>query len=505
MANINLNAKLWSMADALRGSMDANEFKNYILGLMFFKFVSDKNETYYLEELEGEGITLEEAFKDDEYKEELIQLSKDHLGYAFNYEFLYSTIVKSINSDEYSNEILENAFSNFNDNITSTEDFADLFADIRLSDSRLGNSQNEKNNLIKNIILKLEDIESEEGAFDSDILGDAYEYLISMFASSGGKKAGEFYTPQSVAKLLSKIVTSNKNQIKDIYDPACGSGSLLLRVAKELNEYGSINGQELNNTTYNLARMNMIIHGIKYKDFTIKQGDTIKNPDAELLVKKYDAIVANPPYGVKWDSPVDLKDDDRFYKYGAIAPKGAMETSFVQHIEYSLSETGTAAILLPVGVLFRTGAENKILSRLIEDGVLESVILLPSNMFTSTSIPVVCLVLKKCKTDEGVFLIDATDLTVKENKKNILNDEHIDEIMRLYLEKEETQISKMLDLETIRNNKYNLNITRYIQRVVEEEIDIDALGKDIKSNLIKLRELEENIAKDIEIIKELLK
>lgn len=505
MNNTNLNNKLWSMADSLRGNMDAGEFKNYILGIMFYKFISDKVERFYKEELSADEITLEEAFNNLEYKEDLIEDAQDQLGYALSIEHLFSTLIQKIKDDDFSNELLENAFAFFNDNVTSNEDFSNLFDDVRLNDSRLGSTQGTKNANIAKLMTQLQEIEDEEGAFDSDILGDAYEYLIAQFASNGGKKAGEFYTPQSVAKLLSTIVTSQKTKVKDIYDPACGSGSLLIRVAKELKTYGTINGQELNNTTYNLARMNMIIHGINYNDFSIKVGDTIKEPNPDLLDKKYDAIVANPPYGVKWDSPKDLLNDDRFYKYGAIAPKGAMETSFVQHIEFSLSEKGTAAILLPVGVLFRTGAENKILAKLIEDEILESVVLLPSNMFTSTSIPVVCLILKKCKTNSGVFLIDATDLTLKENKKNVLLDAHIEEIMKLYTNKEETQISKMIDIETIRKNKYNLNITRYIQRVVEEEIDIDQLGKDIKTNLIKLRELEENIEKDIELIKDLLK
>lgn len=505
MNNTNLNNKLWAMADSLRGSMDAGEFKNYILGIMFYKFISDKVEKFYKQELVNDNLTFEQAFNDAEFKEELIDMAKEELGYALSYEHLFSTLIKQIKDESYSNELLQNAFSFFNDNVNSNEDFSNLFDDVRLNDSRLGSTQALKNANISKLMIQLQEIEDEEGAFNSDILGDAYEYLIAQFASNGGKKAGEFYTPQSVSILLSRIVTSSNTIIKDIYDPACGSGSLLIRVAKELTSYGSINGQELNNTTYNLARMNMIIHGIPYEDFSIKIGDTIKEPNSKLLTKKYDAIVANPPYGVKWDSPKELLNDDRFYKYGAIAPKGAMETSFVQHIEYLLSDKGTAAILLPVGVLFRTGAENKILSKLIEDKILESVILLPSNMFTSTSIPVVCLILKKCKLDDGVFLIDATDLTVKKEKKNVLEKEHIDQIMKLYTTKEETQISKMIDIETIRKNKYNLNITRYIQRVVEEEIDIDQLGKDIKANLIKLRELEENIAQDIEQIKDLLK
>ncbi|NQZ65754.1 MAG: type I restriction-modification system subunit M [Mycoplasmatales bacterium] len=505
-----LNNRLWSMADSMRhkSSMESNEFKNYILGLMFFKFISDKNEKFYLNKIKEDGFSLEEAFKDEEIKKALIRESQKELGYAFEYEGLYSTLISNIKMETYSNEQLDESIRNFNDNIASTEDFSQLFSDLRLNDIRLGQEQKEKNDVIASIMNQLQDIESEEGVFDSDILGDAYEYLISKFASNAGKKAGEFYTPQSISKLLSKIVTNENNNIKDIYDPTCGSGSLLIRVAKDIkekgNEYGSINGQEIINTTYNLARMNMIIHGIDFKDFHIALGDTIKSPDSKQQSKRYDAIVSNPPYGVRWDSPKELLNDNRFYKYGAIAPKGAMELSFVQHIESLLSDKGVAAILLPVGVLFRTGAENKILRKLIDDKILDTVILLSGNMFTSTSIPVVCLVLKKCKTNDGVFLIDATDLSVKENKKNILEQKHIDEIIDLYSSKKETRISKMLDMETIKENSYNLNITRYIQRVEEKQIDIDKVGKEIKDNLIKLRELEELIESDIKNIKELL-
>ena len=505
----NLNNKLWVMADSMRhkSSMESGEFKNYILGLMFFKFISDKNEKFYTKQL-GKEKTIEEAFADENYRSALIEDSKKKLGFAFEYKGLYSTLVEQIKEGSYSNELLDSSLRFFNDNIASYKDFSDLFSDLRLNDIRLGQTQKEKNSVISTIMMQLQDIESTEGNFSSDVLGDAYEYLISKFASNSGKKAGEFYTPQGVSKLLSKIATADQKSIKHIYDPTCGSGSLLIRVAKEVEAkgqmHGSINGQELINTTYNLARMNMIIHSINFEDFSIAIGDTIQHPSEEHMKKKFDAIVSNPPYGTKWNSPQQLLNDERFYKYGKIAPKSAMEMSFVQHIESLLSDKGIGAILLPVGVLFRTGAENVILRKLIDDNHLDSVILLPGNMFTSTSIPVVCLVLKKCKTNEGVYMINASNLYVKENKKNVLKDEHIDEILKLYKTKEETKISKLLDMETIKENSYNLNISRYIQEKEEEQIDLEKVGKEIKANLIKLRELEDNIEKDIEKIKGLL-
>ena len=303
---------------------------------------------------------------------------------------------------------------------------------------------------------------------------------------------------------MSKIVSFKNENIEKIYDPTCGSGSLLLTVATEVKKYSTISGQEISKTTYNIARMNMIIHGIKYTDFKIRLGDTIKEQNLDIKSSKYDVIVANPPYGVKWDSPQELLNDERFYKYGKIAPKANMEISFLQHIEHYLSDKGIAAILLPVGVLFRTGSENKILSYLIDNQILESVILLPKNMFYSTSIPVVCIVLKKSVSNDGVFLVDATDLYKKEGKQNILTSNNIDKIMDLYGNKKETQISKHISLEEIKENNYNLNINRYIERIKEEEIDIDIIGKEIKENLIKLNDLKENILLDIQNIKKLL-
>ncbi len=505
--------KLWNMANDIRvSSMDINEFQDYVLVIMFYKFISDKNEKYYIEELnknlDDKNRTLKENMQIPGYEEGLKKEAKRVLGYALSYSSLFSTILNDVKNKTYQNKQLIDAIQDFNDNLQQKEQFEGIFDNLDLNNNNLGKTSADKNNVISKLILNLDEI-SQSQALDSDLLGDAYEYLIFKFASSAGKKAGEFYTPQSLSKLMSKIIISQNKNIKNIYDPTCGSGSLLLRLYKELENnnivINSINGQEIMNKTYNLARMNMCIHNIDMDAFHIKLGDTIKEPNEILKQKKYDAIVSNPPYGVKWDGGDEkLLQDPRFYTYGVLAPKGSMESAFIQHIDHYLSEKGVATILLPTGILFRTGAENKILSKLIDDNHLDAVILLPSNMFRSTGIPVICMVIKKCKQNNDVLLIDASDLYQKVGKNNELNNNNIDEILNLYIKREDSDISKKLDIDTIKQNKYNLNITRYIQRVKEKEIDIDTLGLEIKNNLQKLKTLEENIVEDIKKIKDLL-
>ncbi|SUA95732.1 Probable type I restriction enzyme BthVORF4518P M protein [Myroides odoratus] len=329
-----------------------------------------------------------------------------------------------------------------------------------------------------------------------DVLGDAYEYLIGQFASGAGKKAGEFYTPQEVSKILAKIVTTGKNRLKSVYDPTCGSGSLLLRVAREVKDVNNFYGQEMNRTTYNLARMNMILHGVHYLKFDIKQEDTLEHPQ-HLNDMPFEAIVANPPFSANWSANPLFLSDDRFSQYGKLAPASKADFAFVQHMIYHLAENGTMAIVLPHGVLFRGAAELHIRKYLIEQkNYLEAVIGLPANIFYGTSIPTCILVFKKCKEDPNhILFIDASKDFEKVKNQNMLREEHIEKIVDTY--RNRTVIEKyshLATLEEVAENDYNLNIPRYVDTFEEEEeIDIHAVMKEIKSLEAKRAELDKEI------------
>ncbi len=297
-----LESKLWAIADELRGNMDANEFKNYMLGFIFYKYLSEKIELYINKELEQDGVKFTEAYEDDELKSEIESEAVENLGYFLEPKYLFKNIVTEAKNGQFIIEDLEKALNKIGDSASgqeSEEDFVNLFEDVDLQSSKLGRRVEDKNSLISRILLHLSEIDFKLDDHEKDVLGDAYEYLISQFASSAGKKAGEFYTPQQVSKILAKIVTIGKKRLKTVYDPTCGSGSLLLRVSKEA-EISDFYGQELNQSTYNLARMNMILHDVKYEDFDIQQGDSLENP--HHLGMKFEAIVANPPFSAKWSS-----------------------------------------------------------------------------------------------------------------------------------------------------------------------------------------------------------
>ncbi|RZL34315.1 MAG: type I restriction-modification system subunit M, partial [Pedobacter sp.] len=332
---------------------------------------------------------------------------------------------------------------------------------------------------------------------DADVLGDAYEYLIAQFASGAGKKAGEFYTPQQVSKILAKIVTTGKKRLKNVYDPTCGSGSLLLRVKREV-EVDEFFGQELNRTTYNLARMNMILHDVHFRNFDIKQEDTLEHP--QHLEHRFEAIVANPPFSANWkgkDNPLN-ESDERFSQYGKLAPTSKADFAFVQHMLYQLAENGTMACVLPHGVLFRGGAEGTIREYLIKElNCLDAVIGLPSNIFYGTGIPTCILVLSKCrKNDEDVLFIDASQGFEKDGNKNKLNDEHIETIVKTYQERTSNdKYSKVVALQEIAKNDYNLNIPRYVDTFEEvASIDIDAIANQLQELDIQMATTDTTIA-----------
>ena len=494
-----LESKLWAIADDLRGNMDANEFKNYILGFIFYRYLSEKLELHMNEELKVDKLTFQQAWENESYQKDLREEGIYSLGYFLEPQYLFSTIIEKAKINEFIlNDLIKSLsyISNSSLGTESQDDFSNLFEDVDLNSSKLGKSDDDKNRLISKILLNLNDIDFKLDDNESDILGDAYEYLISQFASSAGKKAGEFYTPQEVSKILAKIVTLNKHKIKNVYDPTCGSGSLLLRVSKEAN-VSDFYGQELNQTTYNLARMNMILHGVKYADFDIKQGDSLEYP--QHIDMKFEAIVANPPFSAKWSSDKAFLDDERFSAYGKLAPKSKADYAFVQHMIYHLDENGTMGIVLPHGVLFRGAGEGVIRKYLVgEKNYLDAVIGLPANIFYGTSIPTVILVFKKCREDDAdILFIDASKEFEKVKNQNKLRNEDIEKIVNTYANREEIEkYSHKATLAEIEENDYNLNIPRYVDTFEEEEpIDLDEVVAELKKINEEMKEVDKEIKK----------
>ncbi|MGG1218224.1 type I restriction-modification system subunit M [Priestia endophytica] len=480
-----LHKKLWAMANDLRGQMDAYEFKDYILGLIFYRYLSEKVEYRAEKLLKDDNLTFSEAWKNEEYKEALSEYLVGELGYVIEPEYLFSNLVIEIEKGTKGNfdvELLQHgvkAIETSTLGADSQEDFQNLFDDMDLSSSKLGRTVEARSKLIAKVILNIAEIPFLQDDVEIDVLGDAYEYMISQFAANAGKKAGEFYTPQQVSKILAKIVTARKSEIRNVYDGTCGSGSLLLRVGKEAKVH-KYYGQEKVSTTYNLARMNMLLHDIPYQRFDIRNADTLEEP--EHLDERFEAIVANPPYSANWSSDVKFKDDERFSAYSKLAPKSKADFAFVQHYIHHLDDEGTFAVVLPHGILFRGAAEGAIRKYLIEEkNYLDTVIGLPSNIFYGTGIPTCILVFKKCRKDnENIMFIDASSEFEKGKKQNHLSDEQVEKIVSTYINRKTIdRYSYAATLEEIRENDYNLNIPRYVDTFEEEEeIDLDnVLGR----------------------------
>ena len=483
-----LQQKLWNIADELRGKMDADEFRDYCLGFIFYKYLSESLNNYANTILADEGkefIALDEANKEDQqYIEAISEESVAQLGYFLKPSELFSSLAKRGEADEFILQDLTEVLNGIERSTMGTEseeDFDHLFEDLDLTSTKLGKSEKDKNDLIVKILVHLDKIDFGLNDTESDILGDAYEYLIGEFASGAGKKAGEFYTPQQVSTVLARIVTTGKERIKSVYDPTCGSGSLLLRVAREV-DVTDFYGQEMNRTTYNLARMNMILHGVHYRNFDLRQEDTLERPQHEGM--KFEAVVANPPFSAKWSANQIHLSDDRFSQYGKLAPSSKADFAFIQHMLHHLDENGTMAVVLPHGALFRSAAEGHIRQYLIEQrNWLDAVIGLPANIFYGTDIPTCILVFKKCREHpEDILFIDSSAHFEKAINQNRLRTEDIKKIVQTYKDRlvEEKYSHKAL-LEEVIANDYNLNIPRYVDTFEEEEaVDLDVVVAELK-------------------------
>lgn len=505
-----LGKTLWDIADQLRGAMNADDFRDYMLSFLFLRYLSDNYEQAAKKELGRDYPKLE---KDDRraplaiwYQNNPADIAdfekqmrlKTH--YVIEPAFLWSSVAEMARTQH--SDLLDTLWKGFKyiEEKSFNSTFQGLFSEINLHSEKLGKKPADRNAKLCTIIQKIAEGISQFST-DTDILGDAYEYLIGQFAAGSGKKAGEFYTPQPISQILSEIVTldsqepatGKKKKIKQVLDFACGSGSLLLNVRKQLGPHGigKIYGQETNITTYNLARMNMLLHGVKDTEFEIHHGDTLEN-DWDILnemnpAKKmqFDAVVANPPFSLRWEPTEALGEDFRFKNYG-LAPKSAADFAFLLHGFHFLSDDGVMAIIVPHGVLFRGGAEERIRTKLLKDDHIDTVIGLPSNLFFSTGIPVCILVLKRCKKSDDVLFINAAEHFEKGKRQNYLKDEHIAKIIDCYqFRKEEERYARRVPMEEIEKNDYNLNISRYV-RTAQSEKEINL--KEVHSDLVSLEE-----------------
>ena len=521
-----LGNTLWAIADQLRGAMNADDFRDYMLSFLFLRYLSDNYEAAAQKELGSEYPKLKVGDRrlplavwykenpDDTEKFEQQMRRKTH--YVIQPPHLWGSISELARTQN--TELLRTLEEGFayieNESFEST--FNGLFSEINLNSEKLGKGSSERNTKLCTIVSKIAEGLAQFST-DKDTLGDAYEYLIGQFAAGSGRKAGEFYTPQQISSILSGIVTldsqepatGKKKHLGTVLDFACGSGSLLLNVRHRMGRQGigKIYGQEKNITTYNLARMNMLLHGVKDSEFEIFHGDTLTN-DWEMLKEanpaktpKFDAVVANPPFSYRWEPADALGEDARFKNYG-LAPKSAADLAFLLHGFHYLKSEGVMAIILPHGVLFRGGVEERIRTKLLKDGHIDTVIGLPANLFFSTGIPVCVLVLKKCKKPEDVLFINAAELFEKGKRQNRLLPEHIDKIIETYqYRKEEERYARRVDMEEIEKNGFNLNISRYVSTAVAEEaIDLKTVNKEL---ITLTKNIEKAKAKHNEFLKEL--
>ena len=496
-----LAKQLWAIANEFRGNMDASEFKNYILGLIFYRYLSEKTENYMDELLKDDGITYREALENEEYAEIVKGWSMDHLGYIVLPSNLWASLIDKIKGSEFTVEDLEkavNALSASTIGHDSEAAFRGLFNDMNLKADHLGREVSDRTELISKVMLKINDLSFDVKDTTFDYLGTAYMILIGLFQSGAGKKAGEFFTATCASILLAKLATSGLSHVKNACDPCAGSGSLLLEVKNNLPEHqvGHFYSQELNSTTYNLNRMNMLLHGVPYRQFTAYNDDTLRNDNfyENGSPVMFDIQVSNPPYSAtNTAADPSYLDDVRYASCGVLAPKSKADLQFLEHMVYHMAEDGRIAVLLPHGVLFRGAAEEKIRKWLIESqNVLDAVIGLPANLFHGTSIPVALLVCKRKRNGnaDNILFIDASKEFEKGKDQNVLRDQDIEKIVKTYEERKDVEkYAHVATMDEIIENGYNLNIPRYVDTSDEvAEIDLAKLTEE-------LRKTDEDIAK----------
>lgn len=495
---------LWSGADVLRGKMDANEYKTYLLGLVFYKYLSDTYlaKAYDLlndespESLDEAQAQYEEAVKSEDADDFLAEL-RSSMHYTLEPDMTYISILRDAQNNRFNREKLQAAFNRIQE---SDELFSGLFADVDLYSNRLGTGDQKQSATIAEVIKVLDgaDLIHTEG----DVLGNAYEYLIGQFASETGKKAGEFYTPHGPAQILCRIAMSGQEDKKglQVYDPCMGSGSLMLSCKNYSKEpdYIKYYGQELMPSTYNLARMNMFLHRVLPENQHLRNGDTLDADWPTDEETEFDVVTMNPPYSAKWSADEGFKQDERFMDYGGkLAPKSKADYAFLLHGFYHLKQSGTMAIVLPHGVLFRGASEGEIRRILLENGSIYAAIGLPANMFYNTSIPTCIIVLKKHREGRDVLFVDASNLFEKEKKQNVMKEEHIEKVVKLYNDRKSVdKLSFLASYEDIEKNDFNLNIPRYIDTSEEEEeIDIRELSANLRNIDREIKESNEVLMK----------
>ncbi|SQE24987.1 type I restriction-modification system, M subunit [Campylobacter jejuni subsp. doylei] len=479
-----LHKTIWKIANDLRGSVDGWDFKSYVLGFLFYYFICENLKNYVLN-----------SFKQDyeNLSDEMAENGRDTIinakGFFIKPSHLFSNMFKNANLENL-NEKLSVVFKEIESSANGSESeksFKGLFDDLDLYSNKLGADNKERNKKILKIMETISELDLHYNENEIDAFGDAYEFLMTMYASNAGKSGGEFFTPQEVSKLLVEITLYNNAKPNKVYDPACGSGSLLLQYKKSLKSDPKKGyfGQEINITTYNLARMNMFLHDVNYTRFDIAHGDTLINPsENHKELEPFDAIVSNPPYSTKWEGKDNalLINDERFNKAGVLAPTSKADLAFVMHSLSWLSEKGSAAIVCFPGVMYRGGAERDIRKYMIEENFVDCVISLAPNLFFGTSIAVCILVLRKNKTDKNTLFINANEEFIKVTNKNMLSKENLENILKLYTDRVEVpHLSKLVSIEEIAKNDYNLSVSSYVEvKDTREIIDIKVLNKEIE-------------------------
>lgn len=507
-----LHRRIWAIADDVRGAVDGWDFKQYILGILFYRFISE-NLTSFFNSAEHEAGDLEFDYaklSDEEAEQDFRPNTVEDKGFFILPSQLFENVVKNARTNENLNTDLANIFKAIEGSavgFASEDDIKGLFEDVDTTSNRLGGTVAEKNKRLADILTGIASINF--GDFQDneiDAFGDAYEYLISNYASNAGKSGGEFFTPQSVSKLLARLVMDGKTSVNKVYDPTCGSGSLLLQMKKQFDEHildEGFFGQEINMTNFNLARMNMFLHNVNYNSFSIKRGDTLIDPQHQDE-KPFDAIVSNPPYSIKWvgDADPTLINDERFAPAGKLAPKNYADYAFILHSLAYLSSQGRAAIVCFPGIFYRKGAEKTIREYLIQNNFIDCVIQLPDNLFFGTSIATCILVMAKNKTESKVLFIDASQEFKKETNNNILEEKNIAAIVESFRNRTDSAyFSRYVERAEIEANDYNLSVSTYVEKEdTREVIDIKVLNREIEETVRRVDELRASIDS---IVKEL--